>query len=241
MTPRFPTETSSYEIEGTSSVMEYVRYRPHAVTCVYYKDKLPGAFLPLLNQHGIQHRQVPNEKSHSKNRTLWAEVQITSLDESELYQRLQGDENAMTLLALDHLQDPHNLGAIARSAAFFGVHYMIAPDRRQVLLTHAAIKTSQGAFALTELYTVTNLVRCLKKLQEQGYWIIGTDMKGEPMADVARKFPKRVLVVGSEGTGLSNLVRRTCDVIATIPTPNPQLDSLNVSVATGISLYCLNS
>ena len=236
MTPRFPRETASYEVEGLSAVMEYLQYRPHAITCLYHQETLPGALTALVKD--IPTQSVSKERSQGKNRTLWATVDITAFDETDLYASV-ASVVPTTILALDHLQDPQNLGAIARSAAFFGVRHIVAPDRRQVLLTPAAIKTSQGAFSITDLYTVTNLVRTLKKLQEQGYWIIGADMQGEPIAKVAKQFDKRVLVVGSEGTGLGNLVRRTCDIMARIPTPAPTLDSLNVSVATGICLYAL--
>lgn len=237
MTPRFPRETSACEIEGLSAVMEYLRYRPQAITCVYHQDALPGALTQWVKD--IPTQSVSKERSQGKNRTVWATVDVTSLDETDLYASVTHAAPA-TILALDHLQDPHNLGAIARSAAFFGVKHIVAPDRRQVLLTPAAIKTSQGAFAVADLYTVTNLVRTLKKLKEQGYWIIGTDMEGEPIEKVAKQFEKRVLIVGSEGTGLGNLVRRTCDVMAKIPTQSSTLDSLNVSVATGICLYELS-
>jgi 23S rRNA (guanosine2251-2'-O)-methyltransferase len=234
MTPRFPRETDSYEIEGLSAVMEYLRHRPQAITCLYHQEALPGSWTQWIKD--IPTQSVSKERAQGKNRTVWATVDITSLDETDLYTSVASTAPA-TILALDHLQDPHNLGAIARSAAFFGVQHILAPDRRQVLLTPASIKTSQGAFALTNLYTVTNLVRTLKKLKEQGYWIVGTDMQGEPIEKVAKQFDKRVLVVGNEGTGLANLVRRTCDVMAKIPTTCAKLDSLNVSVATGIFLY----
>src|SRR3989338_3501449 len=135
MTPRFPRETGAYEIEGLSAVMEYLRHRPQAITCLYHQDTLPG----YLNQwvKDIPTQSVSKERSQGKNRTLWATVNITSLDETDLYTSIASAAPA-TILALDHLQDPHNLGAIARSAAFFGVRHILAPDRRQVLLTPAA-------------------------------------------------------------------------------------------------------
>jgi predicted rRNA methylase len=236
MSPKFPRETGSCEIEGLSTVLEYLQHRPTAVTCIYYQEPLPPAFQPWKNTHVFH--AVSKERSQGKNRAVWAQVEITTQDETGLYASV-AQHQPHTILALDHLQDPHNLGAIARSAAFFGIHHIIAPDRRQVLLTPAALKTSQGAFSLIDLYTVTNLVRCFGKLKEQGYWIIGTDMKGEPIQTVAEKFEKRVLVVGNEGTGMGNVVRRACDIMAKIPTPDTQFDSLNVSVATGICLYAL--
>ncbi len=234
MSPRFPRETDTYEIEGLSAVMEYLRHRPQAITCLYHQEALPGSLNPWIKT--IPTKAVSKEQAQGKNRAIWATVNITSLDETDLYTSVATTMPA-TILALDHLQDPHNLGAIARSAAFFGVQHILAPDRRQVLLTPASIKTSQGAFAVTDLYTVTNLVRTLKKLKEQGYWIVGTDMQGEPIEKVSKQFDKRVLVMGNEGTGLANLVRRNCDAMAKIPTPSAKLDSLNVSVATGIFLY----
>lgn len=139
------------------------------------------------------------------------------------------------VLALDHVQDPRNLGAILRSAAFFGVRTIVVPERRQVLLTQASVGTAQGGFALCNLVCTVNLTRTLRDLKDQGYWIIGATMDGEPVSQVAGQYDKVVLVLGAEDTGLSRMIDETCDRKVAIQ-GDGKLDSLNVSVAAGILL-----
>lgn len=141
------------------------------------------------------------------------------------------------IIALDHITDPRNLGAIARSAAFFGVREVVVPERRQVLLTRASVATAQGAFALVDLVTIVNLSRTLDQLKEAGYWVIGADMAGDPLKQVAAKFEKVVIVMGAEDKGISREVQKRCDVMASIAGHPERLESLNVSVATGIFLH----
>src|SRR5690606_7140244 len=144
------------------------------------------------------------------------------------------------LIAVDHITDPRNLGAIVRTAAFYGVPFVIAPERRQVLLTGAAVGTAQGGFALCDLVTVVNLGRALNALKENGYWIVGTAMDGEPIDRVRGVYDKVVLVFGSEDSGLSHGIRQKCDRLACLNPPasaGETLESLNVAVAAGICIH----
>lgn len=147
---------------------------------------------------------------------------------------LKEDEESLVLI-LDGITDPHNLGAILRSADQFGVDLVVIPERRSVQANETVVKVSSGAAQYVPIAVVTNIAREVDRLKEHGFWIYGADMKGECSytMDYARH---TAIVMGSEGDGLSQLVRKKCDIIASIPMRG-HIDSLNVSVATGILLY----
>ena len=138
------------------------------------------------------------------------------------------------ILALDHVTDPRNLGAIVRTAAFFGVREVIVPQDRQADLSQSAVATSMGGFALCDLVRVVNLNRAIEELKEIGYWVIGADVGGQKPAGLREKYEKLVLVLGAEEKGMSKTVRDKCDVLVGIDGKGPSLQSLNVSVAAGI-------
>jgi 23S rRNA (guanosine2251-2'-O)-methyltransferase len=139
------------------------------------------------------------------------------------------------VLLLDGVTDPQNYGAILRSADQFGVDLVLIPARRSASDTPAVFSASAGAAAWVPHAVVTNLTRALTQLKDKGFWIYGADMAGTPVAQ-ARLTGRVALVLGSEGKGLSRLVRETCDQIVSIPTRG-RLDSLNVSVSAGVLLY----
>jgi 23S rRNA (guanosine2251-2'-O)-methyltransferase len=144
------------------------------------------------------------------------------------------------VVACDQITDPHNLGAIIRSAAGFGATGVVIPTRRSAQLTAAAWKASAGAAARLPVAKATNLNQALTQFAEAGFTIIGLDGDGEvDIAAIPGADGPVVLVVGAEGAGLSRLVREHCDVLASIPISS-QLESLNASVATGIALYELS-
>jgi 23S rRNA (guanosine2251-2'-O)-methyltransferase len=141
------------------------------------------------------------------------------------------------LVALDGVTDPRNLGAVVRSAAAFGAHGVLIPERRAAGMTAAAWKTSAGAAARIPIARATNLNRSLRAYADAGLTLIGLDGRAEtPIGDVAETSGPLVLVVGSEDTGLSRLVREACDVVAAIPISG-DIESLNAGVAAGIALY----
>jgi 23S rRNA (guanosine2251-2'-O)-methyltransferase len=146
-------------------------------------------------------------------------------------------ETAPVVVACDSITDPRNLGAIIRSAAAFGSHGVIIPERRSAQMTAAAWKTSAGAAARVPVALVTNLNRTLKRFSDAGFTVVG--LAGEAETDVAG-FPgidgPVLLVVGSEGDGLARLVRENCDVLVHIPIGSA-VESLNASVAASIALY----
>jgi 23S rRNA (guanosine2251-2'-O)-methyltransferase len=140
------------------------------------------------------------------------------------------------ILALDGVQDPHNLGACLRTAEAVGVNAVIIPKDRSASLTPAALKASAGASERVPLIAVTNLVRSLKRLQELGYWLTGLEGDtDESLFDVDLTGPL-VLVLGAEGEGMRRLTRETCDRLVNIPMRG-RIESLNVSVAAAVCLY----
>lgn len=139
------------------------------------------------------------------------------------------------ILLLDNIEDPHNLGAIIRTANLAGAHGVIIPKRRAVGLTATVAKTSAGALNYTPVAKVTNLAKTMEELKEKGLWFVCADMGGESMYRLNLKGPIG-LVIGNEGEGVSRLVKEKCDFIASIPMKG-DIDSLNASVAAGVLAY----
>ena len=139
------------------------------------------------------------------------------------------------LILLDNVEDPHNLGAIIRTANLAGAHGVIIPKRRAVGLTSTVAKTSAGAINYTPVAKVTNIVRTIEELKEKGIWFVCADMGGETMYDLDLTGPMG-LVIGNEGEGVSRLVREACDFTASIPMKG-DIDSLNASVGAGVLAY----
>ena len=138
-------------------------------------------------------------------------------------------------ILLDNIEDPHNLGAIIRTANLAGAHGVIIPKNRAVGLTASVARTSAGAINYTPVVRVTNLVRTMEELKKRGLWMVCADMGGTRMYDLNLKGPVG-LVIGSEGEGVGRLVKENCDMIASIPMKG-DIDSLNASVAAGVLAY----
>lgn len=139
------------------------------------------------------------------------------------------------LVALDNISDPRNLGAIVRSVAAFGGHGVVIPQRRSASVTAVAWRTSAGAAARTPVARATNLTRTLKSYADAGFQVVGLDAGGDTSLDELEGTGPMVVVVGSEGKGLSRLVRENCDAVVSIPMAGPT-ESLNASVAAGVVL-----
>ena len=139
------------------------------------------------------------------------------------------------IVMLDHIEDPHNFGAIIRTCEAAGVSGIIIPSDRSVEVNSTVIKTSVGTTENMKIARVTNLNNTIKYLKDKGYWIFGTDMVGTPYTDLDYK-GKTVIVIGNEGSGMSKLVKDNCDFIATIPMKG-EVNSLNASVATAIVVF----
>ncbi len=139
------------------------------------------------------------------------------------------------IFLLDNIEDPHNLGAIIRTANLAGAHGVIIPKRRAVGLTAVVAKTSAGALNYTPVAKVTNLSAAIEELKKKGLWFVCADMNGDVMYKLNLKGPIG-LVIGNEGEGVSRLVKEKCDFMAAIPMKG-EIDSLNASVAAGILAY----
>jgi 23S rRNA (guanosine2251-2'-O)-methyltransferase len=141
------------------------------------------------------------------------------------------------VVALDGITDPRNLGAIIRSVAAFGGHGVVVPERRSVGMTASAWKTSAGAAARVPVAMAPNLTRALEEYRKAGFFVLGLDMDGDvSLPDLELATEPLVIVTGSEGKGLSRLVRETCDQVVSIPMSSA-VESLNAGVATGVALY----
>ena len=142
------------------------------------------------------------------------------------------------VLVLDRVNDPQNLGAILRSAVAFGVRAVIVPHRQSAELGGAVAKAASGALDMVPIIEVTNLSRTLETLKGWGYWRAGLDGQAHQSLDEAPKFEKLALVLGAEGSGIRRLVAEHCDLLLKLPISD-RMESLNVSVASGIALYAL--
>ena len=146
------------------------------------------------------------------------------------------NKNEEKVVILDHIEDPHNLGAIIRTCEAAGIKSVIIPKDRQVQVNATVMKTSVGTLDNVNIVQVTNLSNTIDKLKENGYWIVGTALKDSVDYRDIDYTGKIALIVGNEGTGISNLVMKKCDFIAKIPMYG-ETNSLNASVATGIMIY----
>lgn len=144
------------------------------------------------------------------------------------------DKEYPLVVILDHIEDPHNFGAIVRTSEALGVDAIIIPNDRSVQITGTVVKTSVGTIERVKIINVVNLNNTIKKLKGCGYWVVGTDMNGTCYTDIDYK-TKIALVIGNEGKGISRLVSENCDYLAKIPMSGT-VNSLNASVACGIFL-----
>ena len=177
--------------------------------------------------------QLSETRAHQGVIAQVAAYEYSTVD--EILARAEEKGEAPFLILLDNVEDPHNLGAIIRTANLAGAHGVIIPKRRAVGLTSTVAKTSAGAINYTPVAKVTNIVRTIEELKEKGIWFVCADMGGEIMYDLDLTGPMG-LVIGNEGEGVSRLVREACDFTASIPMKG-DIDSLNASVAAGVLAF----
>ena len=177
--------------------------------------------------------QLSETRAHQGVIAQAAAYEYSTVD--EILARAEEKGEPPFLILLDNVEDPHNLGAIIRTANLVGAHGVIIPKRRAVGLTSTVAKTSAGAINYTPVAKVTNIVRTIEDLKEKGIWFVCADMGGEIMYDLDLTGPMG-LVIGNEGEGVSRLVREACDFTASIPMKG-DIDSLNASVAAGVLAY----
>lgn len=156
-------------------------------------------------------------------------------DIEDMFQLAEKRGEAPFFFLLDNIEDPHNLGAIIRTANLAGAHGVIIPKNRAAGLTATVARTSAGALNYTPVARVTNLAAAIEELKKRGLWFVCADMQGTRMYDLNLKGPIG-LVIGSEGEGVGRLIKEKCDMVASIPMKG-DIDSLNASVAAGVLAY----
>lgn len=153
----------------------------------------------------------------------------------DILEKAREKGEASFIFVLDNIEDPHNLGAMIRTANLSGAHGVIIPKRRAVGLTPTVARTSAGAINYTPVAKVTNLKQTMEQLKKEGMWFVCADMDGTPYYQMDLKGPMG-LVIGNEGEGVSRLIKETCDFVASIPMKG-DIDSLNASVAAGVLAF----
>ena len=153
----------------------------------------------------------------------------------DILEKAREKGEAPFIFVLDNIEDPHNLGAMIRTANLAGAHGVIIPKRRAVGLTPTVARTSAGTINYTPVAKVTNLKQTMEQLKKEGMWFVCADMDGTPYYQMDLKGPMG-LVIGNEGEGVSRLIKETCDFVASIPMKG-DIDSLNASVAAGVLAF----
>jgi 23S rRNA (guanosine2251-2'-O)-methyltransferase len=202
-----------------------------------------GDLLELARRRGVEVQTVPRSvidaeaRSGAHQGVLAVVAPIQPIDLTELLALPLAGREPPFFLALDGVEDPHNLGALARSAEAAGCHGLIVPRHRSAPLSAVAVKTSAGALEHLPVAEVPNLARAVDQLRDSGVWCIGLDGTAEAsLFDLQLADEPVCVVVGSEGTGLHRLVRDSCDVLLRIPMSG-QVESLNASVAGALALF----
>ena len=204
---------------------------------VYLSDKFNDKeIISLIKNDRIKYTIVPNKVLDNKvdglHQGIVIEVDDVETLEFDYIKNIK--KNIPLLVMLDHLEDPHNFGAIIRTCEALGVDAIIIPKDRNVSVNSTVVKTSAGAIYNMPIVKVTNLATTISKLKDIGYWIVGTDMDGEDYTKIDYNAPI-CLIIGNEGHGMSKIVTDNCDYIAKIPMVG-KINSLNASVSCGILL-----
>ena len=223
------------QVYGKNVCLEYLESNKK-INKIYLSDKFnDNEIKDLINRRHINVKYVGKNEMDRKCSGLHQGI----IMEVEDYKYASIDtilnKDSALVVMLDHIEDPHNFGAIIRTCEAAGVDGIIIPNDRSVEVNSTVIKTSVGTTEKVNIIRVTNLVNMINELKKNGYWIFGTDMDGEDYTKLDYK-GKTCIICGNEGHGMSPLIRKNCDFIASIPM-NGSVNSLNASVATGIVLF----
>ena len=228
---------------GRNAVIELIK-SGNPINKVLIKNQKEGRnsdIIHLLKEKGVPYQFVENAvlAKHSSGENHQGVLAFTAgkeyVEPEDILEIARQKGEDPFILMLDEIEDPHNLGALLRSADAAGVHGVIIPKRRSVGLTPAVSRTSAGAVEYVAVARVSNLVQTMKYLQQQGCWISGAEAGGKDIYKADLLGP-RVIVIGGEDKGLGRLVRETCDEIISLPMLG-RISSLNASVAGSIILY----
>lgn len=204
---------------------------------IYLAEKFNDReLLDLIKEKKIKYNFVPIKFLDSKVSGLHQGIilDVDDIDTFDLDYVKNIKKDKPLLVMLDHLEDPHNFGAIVRTSEALGIDGIIIPNDRNVGVNSTVVKTSAGAIYNMPIIRVANLMATIKKLKDMGYWIVGTDMDGEDYTDIDYNMPV-CLVIGNEGKGMSKIISDNCDYIVRIPMVG-KINSLNASVSCGIVL-----
>lgn len=232
------------QIEGRNAVIEAYR-AGKVIDKLFVQDGCQDGPVLTIKREAKKHdtfiKYVSKERldqmsETGKHQGVIATIAAYNYSEVEDILRVARDKNEDPFIfILDGIEDPHNLGAIIRTANLCGAHGVIIPKNHAASLTATVARTSAGALNYTPVARVTNITRCIEELKKEGLWFVCADMDGETMYKLNLKGPIG-LVIGNEGEGVSRLVRESCDFRAGIPMKG-DIDSLNASVAAGVLAY----
>jgi 23S rRNA (guanosine2251-2'-O)-methyltransferase len=245
--PRREVRSGAQWLTGFHSVLETLRGKPRSAKELMVAVGSKGAeveeLVRLAREAGARVRSVHRRELDrvSGSGRHQGVALLASLQEGESLKDLlerfpPQSRQGLVIVALDQIQDPHNLGAIARSAVNLGAQALILPERRSASVTGAVVAASAGAIQKLPVASVVNLGQALERLKEEGFWIYGADASGRPAWDAVFNTPL-VLVIGSEGYGMRPLVAGLCDEVVSIPQAASGVESLNASCAASVLLY----
>ncbi len=233
-----------FTIEGRNAVIEAFRSgktidklyildgcQDGPVMTIKREAKKQGTMMKFVDKERLD--QMSETGKHQGVIAVAAAYEYAEIE--DLFALAEKKGEAPFFILLDNIEDPHNLGAIIRTANLAGAHGVIIPKNRAVGLTATVARTSAGALNYTPVAKVTNLARTIEDLKERGMWFVCADMGGTTMYDL-NLTGSIGLVIGNEGEGVSRLVKEKCDMIASIPMKG-DIDSLNASVAAGVLAY----
>ncbi len=233
-----------YTIEGRNAVLEAYR-SGKTIDKLYVQDGCHDGVVNSITREARKQNTIVNYvvkerldqmSTTGKHQGVIAQAAAYEYAELEdIFAKAEEKGEAPFIIILDEIEDPHNLGAIIRTANLAGAHGVIIPKRRAAGLTATVVKASAGALNYTPVVKVTNLVQTMEELKKRGIWFVCAAMDGEMMYQLNLTGPIG-LVIGNEGEGVSRLVRKSCDYVAAIPMKG-DIDSLNASVAAGVLAY----
>ena len=221
-------------IYGKNVAIETIKNKEKIKKAIIYKNFTDNNILVELKKQNVK---IEFKEKYEMDKIIDGMhqgiiLEVNDFEYSDMDEMITDDS---LIVILDHIEDPHNFGAIIRTCEAAGVNGIIIPKDRSVDVNATVIKVSTGAIKNMKIAQVTNLNRTIEDLKKQGFWIVGTDMEGTNYYDIDYK-GKTAIVIGNEGSGMSRLVSENCDFIATIPM-NGTTNSLNASVATAIVVF----
>lgn len=233
-----------YTIEGRNAVLEAFR-AGKTIDKLYIQDGCHDGIMNTISREArkgdtvinyVAKERLDQMSSTGKHQGVIAQAAAYEYAElEEIFDKAEEQGEPPFIFLLDEIEDPHNLGAIIRTANLAGAHGVIIPKRRAAGLTATVVKASAGALNYTPVVKVTNLAQTIEELKKRGLWFVCADMGGETMYRL-NLTGSIGLVIGNEGEGVSRLVKEKCDYIASIPMKG-NIDSLNASVAAGVLAY----